>query len=342
MAWRQFDTEFYAYDFYRNGINLFKPSVCWLGAHKTLILEFPLISGIISLFYSAFGHNIFYARLVIFLFYIGSAFYLYLLIKYLYYDRIAKLTILIYLMVPLSLYYSRAINIDFPAIFFSIAMLYYLLLGYDKLNYKYIILGTGFGIIAFLIKSPYAFYVFIPLLYYVFKNKKSMTFLKTLPLISLPVLVFLLWQNHTVKINTSAPDWFFIPGYFKFTDMSEWYFGNIEQRLNIENWKTIFYRFVESGTTFIGFPVFIYGIFVKAKTSKNFFYFYLLGLLVYLLIFFNLNLIHDYYQIPLLIAGSFFMALSLDTIYSRLKEKSHVKAGAALCILIILLMINSI
>lgn len=93
MSWRQYDTEFYAYDFYQNGLNLLKPSVCWLGSHKTLILEFPLISGIISILYNIFEPSVFYARIVTFLFHLGSAYYLYCFVKYLYYPRLAKLTV---------------------------------------------------------------------------------------------------------------------------------------------------------------------------------------------------------------------------------------------------------
>lgn len=344
MAWRQFDTEFYAYDFFKNGINLFKPSVCWLGAHKTLILEFPLISGVISIFYTVFGHSIFYARLVIFLFYLGSAFYLFLIIKHLYYARIAKLALLIYLMMPLSLYYSRAINIDFPALFFALAMLYYLILGYDKSNFGYIAIGTGSGIIAFLIKAPFAFYLFIPLLYHVFEKKKLSLFLKTLPLLALIGMVFLFWENYVSNTNSGAPDWFFIPDYFKFTNMSDWYFGYLEQRFIAENWKTLFYRFVESTTTYIGIPFFIFGLFAKPENGfkKTFFYFYLTGLFIYLLIFFSLNVIHEYYQIPLLIVSSFFIALSLDLLYRKLREKSLLVAKIFIYFLLVLLMINSI
>jgi len=40
-SWRQCDTAQYAYAFYQNGTDLLRPSVCWMGNHKTVILEFP-------------------------------------------------------------------------------------------------------------------------------------------------------------------------------------------------------------------------------------------------------------------------------------------------------------
>jgi hypothetical protein len=41
-SWRQCDTVGYSLAFARHGIDLLHPSVVWLGAHRTLILEFPL------------------------------------------------------------------------------------------------------------------------------------------------------------------------------------------------------------------------------------------------------------------------------------------------------------
>src|SRR5947207_6093573 len=40
-AWRQAETAQYARSFFRDGIDLLHPTVCWLGGHHTLALEFP-------------------------------------------------------------------------------------------------------------------------------------------------------------------------------------------------------------------------------------------------------------------------------------------------------------
>ncbi len=343
MAWRQFDTEFFAYDFYLNGINLLKPSVCWLGAYKTLILEFPVVSAFIAVFYFIFGQELMFARIACLILYLGSVFYLYKSVELLYYKRLARYVTLIYLMTPFSLYYSRAVHIDFGEMFFALSMLYYFLKGYQDEKYKYIIIGSAFGVLAFLVKAPYVFYLVIPILYFIIKEKKISFFLKTLPITILPLVTFLIWESYVSKINSNAPDWFFIPGYFKFTNMSSWYFGSMEQRLVFENWKIIFHRIAESGISYIGVPLFFLGLVVKPeKGDNNFFYFYLAGLLVYLLIFFNLNLIHDYYQIPFVVITSFFLGLSIDFIYRKFKKKSETKAIYLTALIIIILVVNCI
>jgi len=344
FAWRQFDTEFYAYDFFTHGINLLRPGVCWMGGFRTLALEFPLISVIISVLYSIFGDSLFYARLVIVLFSLGSAYYLNRIVKRLFYARLANITTLIYLMAPMSLYYSRALFIDIPTLFFAFGMFYYYLIGFEKSSYWAIIIGSGMGTIAFLIKAPYVFFLYIPLLYFILKEKKIKFLLKALPILAIPVLAFIIWQVYTVRLNASAPDWSFIPDYFKFTNMDSWYFGDLPQRLNFENWKTLFFRFVESCTGYIGIIFFISGLFLKTdgETRKNIFGFYGLGTIIYLLIFFSLNIIHDYYQIPLLVISSFFIAVSIDYIYRKLSAKGGNKGTVVTAILLAALIINCI
>ncbi|RPI14601.1 MAG: hypothetical protein EHM58_16140 [Ignavibacteriae bacterium] len=344
MSWRQFDTEFFAYAYFRNGINLFKPSVCWLGAHKTLILEFPLISAIISVFYDMFGHSVVYARLVIFIFFLASAIYLYLLVKYFYYRRLAAITVFVYFLIPLSVYYSRSINIDFPVLFFSLAALYYYVLGFEKENIYYIALASFLSLLGYLTKAPYIFYIFIPLLYLIICKKQFSYFFKTFILIITPVIIFIIWQKYSIGVNSNAPDWYFIPGYLKFDDMWSWYFGNFSDRLNLEFWKKLIFRIVSDEITYIGLPLFITGLFVKPETYKfkKFFLFYSIGAIIYLLIFFTLNVIHDYYQVPLIVIFSFIIAKGIDNIYKRLKNNSPVQANLVTGFILIVLIINGI
>ncbi len=49
--WRQCDTGWFIWDFYKNGIDLLHPAVCWMGATDTLILEFPLPEALVAIGY---------------------------------------------------------------------------------------------------------------------------------------------------------------------------------------------------------------------------------------------------------------------------------------------------
>lgn len=344
MAWRQFDTEFFAYDFYKNGIDLFKPSVSWMGAYKTTILEFPLISALISLFYLIFEPSVFIARTVIFVFFLGSAFYLYKLFEKLYYRSLASFILFVYLLSPLSVYYSRALNIDFPVMFFAFAALYYFILAADTEKYSFVIIGVILSTAGFLIKAPYMFIIYFPLAYYIISKKKFSFAMRILPIMAIPVAAFIFWNIHTVNSNNNSPDWYFIPGYFKFTDMSSWYFGSLEQRFEVNNWERLLTRFGASGITFIGLPLFLTGLFVKLKDGYNrkFMFWYSAGTAVYLLIFFSLNVIHDYYQIPLLVITAMYTAAGIDFIYRRINLKNDLYNRIVLTFILIALGVNGV
>src|SRR5207248_679692 len=112
---------------YEEGFNLLRPSVGWMGAHKTVILEFPLIEAIMAAAYLWFGPYEVVARLVVLAFFAGSAVYLFLIARILVSTAVAWLATWMYLVLPLGVYYSRAVHIDFAVIFFAHAMAYHML-----------------------------------------------------------------------------------------------------------------------------------------------------------------------------------------------------------------------
>jgi 4-amino-4-deoxy-L-arabinose transferase-like glycosyltransferase len=341
--WRQADTYFYAYNFYRDGLDLLHPAVSWMGNHKTLILEFPLLSAITSVGFHFNGYEILFGRIICYLFFLGSAVYLYKICRFFSYSNFALLVAVIYLSLPLGIYYSRALQIDFTTVFFSLAMLYYYIKGIDEKNLKLIFLGSLFGIFGFLIKAPYVFYLCIPLLYFIISRKKFNFFLKASPVFLIPAIIFLFWQNFTASVNSGSPDWYFIPGYFKFDNMSSWYFGNIGQRFNANEWENLLKRSVESVTSFAGILLFIPGIFLRLKNvQKTFFDFLFLGCLIYLMIFFPLNIIHDYYQIPLLMPAAFYISVTVTFIYEKLCKRNPDLAYFILIFIVLTFIVNGI
>jgi hypothetical protein len=131
-SWRQCDTAYYALDFHREGIDLFHPAVCWMGGHRTLALEFPLPEALMALAFDLFGFHLAVARLVTLLFFCGSAVYLFLLVRRLFGERAAWPALAVYLVLPLGQFYSRALHVDFSAVFFAHAMAWHLLRGYER------------------------------------------------------------------------------------------------------------------------------------------------------------------------------------------------------------------
>jgi 4-amino-4-deoxy-L-arabinose transferase-like glycosyltransferase len=281
--------------------------VCWMGSFPVVILEFPLYEFIVALFYFAFGEQLFIARIVTLAFWVGSAIYLYRLIDLLYTRTVAQLTATVYAILPLGLFYSRAVHIDFAVIFFVHAFCFYLIRSVFNSNSKILYVSIFFGCMAALMKSPYIFAPYFALFVFLFRRRAPLRFYLGL---IVPMVLFLVWHSYSASINASAPDYSFLPGYFKFVDMGWWYFGTSVERFHGVNWRILGSRFLYEVTTPYGAILCIAGFLahIVKRRKERFMVVWLVGVIVYLLLFFPLNVRHNYYQIPFLALGSFFIA----------------------------------
>lgn len=323
-TWRQSDTANYIWDFYNNGIDLLSPSVCWMGDHKTVILEFPISEAFVALSYTVFGPSHTNAKICFLLLFLGSCVYFYKLIHHFFNHDITRIITLVYLFAPLSQFYSRAIHIDYSELMFVFAMVYYYLKGIKNSSYINLIVGSIFATLAFITKAPYAVFFSIPLLAYILINKQILFVLKRMYIFLVPVGVFIAWQNYVFTVNDAVPDWIFIPGFKKFTYSPGWYYGDLSQRMDVENWDLILSRLFNEILGYLGLVLFVIGLFFS-KQKKLFFYFWLFALMCYLFIFFNLNRVHNYYQIPFVPIFSVFIGLGINE-SSKWFQKESVKA----------------
>ena len=299
--WRQCDTAYYIWDFYQHGIDLLHPAVCWMGGKNTLALEFPLPEAIVALAYQAFGESLPLARLIFLGFFAAGLFYFYKITDLLFDRQLAQLATLVYLALPLSIFYSRAIHIDFSAIFLTHAMLYYYLIGVQKRAWKHLLWSSLIASLAFVIKAPYAFYWAFPMLYFAIQQKALWWVLRRGVFYALALAVFWLWQKQVLAINSTAPDWNYILHYRKMTQSASWYFGSLSQRLSLYHWWVLLKRGILDVAGIGGIAFFIFGWWrLKQLPHFRFLLFWMLGLVIYILIFFNLNFVHNYYQLPLL------------------------------------------
>lgn len=325
-TWRQSDTAQYIESFDNEGINILKPSVNWMGGHKTLLLEFPLPEALIATLYNLFGNHLWISRLFFLLFFVVSVGYLYKILKLFFKDNVPEIATIIFCSLPLSLFYSRAIHIDFFALAFSHGMLYYYLKALLHQKQKYWLVGTLCAVIAFLVKVPYAFYLAFPLIYIASTQKKWIYLLKNSWWTIFPIVALFIWNNYTKSTNSLAPDWDFIPNYNKFTEMWYWYFGTLHQRTLPELWLKIGTRILNEVSGYIGLILTLVGLFFYKK-DKNFHFslFWLIGSIIYLIIFYNLNVVHNYYQIPFLVPVAIFIAMGVSSITIKKWISSKIK-----------------
>lgn len=329
-SWRQCDTAHYILDFYENGVDLLHPSVCWMGNHETVILEFPLPEAVVAWAQHLLGNELWVARLIFLLFFVGSAFFLWKIIFELFSERIAWFTCLTYLALPLSLYYSRAIHVDFSALMFGLGGIYFLIKGISNARWRDWIGASALLTIATLIKAPALFPLGLPVFFLLIRSKNLKSQLNFFPLLLIPLIAFYFWRNHVEATNGAAPDWSFIPGYFPIVDMGGWYFGNWAQRSDSHNWTILLERMSLELAGISGLLLMVVGWIVNRK-RQLFTWLWLIGLLIYFLIFFGLNLIHNYYQIPFLP----FIALSIGLGLNWIAQKGNSWIALAICLVII-------
>ena len=313
--WRQCDTANYIRGFYRSGIDLLHPSVCWMGAADTVALEFPLPEAIVALSYHLTGESIPVARLVFILFFIGNVVYFYKIVRMVFDSMIARYSTLIYLVLPLSIYYSRAIHIDFFVIFLTHAMAYYYLKGVYERRWTFIALSSVLAGIASMIKIPYVLIWVLPLGYFTFYQKSMQWVVKWLTFYVIPLVAFVLWQKHVYYINHHAPDLSYILGYHKMLPSTGWYFGNMHQRLSLYSWWVLLNRGIFE-VVGVGSLIYFVVSILFCRITKPFIFllYWFIGLIVYVMIFFNLNLVHNYYQIPFLAPIAVFMASGMKQV----------------------------
>ncbi len=312
--WRQCDTAWYIHDFYQNGIDLLHPAVCWMGASDTLALEFPLPEAVVAAIYRVFGESVPVARLVFLCFFGGALWYFFQTADLLFGRSTAQWATLVYLALPLSIFYSRAIHIDFAVLLAAHAMLYYFLLGIEKRRWRYMLLSGLAAAAACAIKAPYAFYFALPMGYFAVQKKALAWLLRTGVFYVPALLAFGLWQYHVNRINSASPDLGYILHYHKMTQSASWYFGTLKQRLNPYSWWILLQRGTLEVAGIGGLAFFLLGWRrLNQLPNWRFLLFWMVGLVAYMLLFFNLNFVHNYYQLPLLAPVAILCARGLQT-----------------------------
>ena len=125
-SWRQADTESMAWNFVNYDFDLWRPNLNYDGPFPNIpALEFPVTTGLIALLYGIFGRQYFWARLVPIIFFLLSSLYLYLFARLHLGVRAALLGLACYGILPIFLYYSRAIMPETAALMFMNGGLYY-------------------------------------------------------------------------------------------------------------------------------------------------------------------------------------------------------------------------
>ena len=324
-SWRQADTAAIARNFHEQGYQLFYPQIDWGGNSAGYVeTEFQIYPFVVALLYKIFGVKELVGRFLSVIFSLVTIYTLYLLVRKHINEKVALWTCMVYSILPLNLYYSRAFMPESGLIMCSVVGIYMFSQWITYERWIYFFVSAFFITMACLIKIP-SLYLGLPLLYLAWLKFGKKVFAQK-PLWFYSMLIFIpveLWYYHAHQIyleyNLSFGIWDYGVG--------KW--GNWELLFNPEFYNRIFLKSIaERHLTWAGLVVFIIGLFIKRKgEGERLFDFWLISVLIYFAIAAQGNRMHEYYQLPFIAPATVFVGKSFSKYlsFSRYRESSTPK-----------------
>lgn len=305
-SWRQADTASIAKNFYLNDFKILYPQIEWRGdTHGYVESEFHVYPFIVALLYSVSGVNDAWGRVVSVIFTVLTIYGLYLLVRKIISENTALWAAFIYSILPLNIYFSRAFMPESLMLMCSVYGIYFFNEWTEKDKWKDYVLSLLFITIAALVKLP-SLYLGLPLLF-LSVNKFGKSFLTNWKILLYAVLVFIpvvLWYYHAHQLYLQTGLTFSIWNFGE----DKW--GMTGPLLTFKFYNDIFFKSIaERHLTYAGFIIFIWGLFIKRKSSKEkLFDWWLIGVVIFIFIAPQAHLAQEYYQLPFNISASVFIA----------------------------------
>lgn len=318
-SWRQCDTSFYTWQYVKHGIDLLHPKVSWLGGHGTLIFEFPLPEALAALLGKAFGFSVVWDRVVALAFTALAAWWFHRIARDLAGTTAARIATAVYLLAPISQFYSRAPQVDFAAQAFAQGFLWHAWRSMRGGGWGHAIGAAACGALAAMIKVPYLLPVLPPLALLAIGAGSLTALAGTFVALAGTGAAFLAWRAHVTAVNGAVPDWNWLPGFYKEVNPWWWYVGDWHTRLKPANWLKLAHRVVFELATPLGALQAAAGLLTQSPRRDGgpspaiFAAAWSVGALAYVAVFFPLNLIHNYYQLPLVAPVALLVGIAIGS-----------------------------
>lgn len=341
-VWRQMDTSRTIRAFREEGVDLLHPVVAWMGPWRVVVLECPLPQAATAIVQRALGtDSLVAARSVFFASFLLAVAALWAALRASAGDELARWATLAFLASPLSQHYSRALVVDLFAIGGGLLAFALAASGFERRSVPRLALAAFVAVPAALVKAPVLLPLVPPLLALALAGRNGKLLLRAALLGLLPVAAFALWRFHAETVNAAAPDWSFLPDYHRMTNMGRWYFGSLEQRLDPAALKTLAGRLprVVAGPAGAALLLLAIALFPR-RTDRRAVLAWLAGAAFYVLVFWNLNVVHDYYQLGVLPALALLLAGPLAFLSSRLAARRPLPWAAPLALLAVVSAVN--
>lgn len=208
-SWRESDTESIAKNFVEEDFNIFHPQFNYDGPKPNYVqLEFQITTFLIAILYKAFGYHYALARIVPIIFFMGSVYFLYLIGKRHYPYNQVNLAILLYGILPLNIFFSRAIMPESAALFFYLGAYFFFLKWIDEDRKTMLFISAVFTSLAISQKIPVIFIGVAMLMVAIYKFRSK---------------IFRVWELYAFSLISLIPPYLYFYSLkniaeFKFVD----------------------------------------------------------------------------------------------------------------------------
>jgi 4-amino-4-deoxy-L-arabinose transferase-like glycosyltransferase len=244
-------------------------------------------------------------------------------------ENVALWSTFILAILPLQIFYGRAFIPDMTMMMFVVAGVYFFVLWLRDQNTSSLLLSCAMITLASLMKLP-ALYVGFLFVFLLWRKFRISFLLKpsvwAYAIVTLGVVASWYWHSHS---NLTADGVTF--GIWEYGS-DKW--GNWQMLIQPDFWnKVLFQSIAERHLTWIGFVVFLVGLFSKRLTPiEEVFTGWLVAALIYFAIVAKGNYVHEYYQLPIVPPAAFFIGKAFATKLSRTEPSMLVRRTFAIAL----------
>ena len=277
-AFRQTQTAYTAVIYHRQGIDLFQTPLPILGPPWVVPLEFPLFQAIAALVMDVGVPAEIALRGTSLFFFLISMILLWEIVRLEMGTRTAAVAVVAYGLAPLGLLWSRTSMIETIAVAGALGAVLEAIRWDRSGGRVHLAAAIVIGTLAALIKITTAGIWLAPALFLLHRSRTA-----SIALVAIPAAGGLAWTAYTDAIKAATPATVFLTS----SNLSEWNFGTVAQRLDPSTWLTC-----AGWLAGLGFVVLLAPFAIRRARIGVW---ALATLILGPLVFTNLYLIHDYY-----------------------------------------------
>ncbi|MGA8417724.1 MAG: glycosyltransferase family 39 protein [Candidatus Dormiibacterota bacterium] len=334
-SFRQTETAYPALIYHQQGINLLNPQLPVSGSPWQVPFEFPLFQAMAALVMNLGVATDIALRASGLICFMATAFALWGLVRHLSTRTAAVIALLVFLLSPFNIWWSRSSMIEYMATAFSVAYVWAGMIWIDKRHKRFAALAIVLGTLAMVVKVTSAIFWMVPLLLYWSRGPRPplRIWLRdrlnvSLVLFLIPLIACVLWTHHADDIKASNPATSWLTSEALFI----WNFGTIAQRFSVHAWYDVIHPF---DTLVTGLPLWAFAILCGIawlRERRAVWIGILLAGALPVLVFFNLYVVQQYYLAAVTPAVAAVLGYSLDGVI-RYWRPTPVRVVAVLAIL---------